>query len=112
MPTPPVRTILGEADAPQRWSHLPGYGDTITDPKRIPPYVEDLGNGVTRAVGLNRDEHWYWHGKREHANGKPTIEYPPGFERWGRYGEPYAGPPPEIIPSKTKARYQHDRPTA
>ena len=98
--TPTAKAILGEADLPKppaHWGNLPGYGEPV-DLKKIPPYVEDLGNGVTHKARLDGSEYWRKDGELHRDGDKPAIINADGTMEWWVEGQLHRdGDQPAII---------------
>jgi len=93
-----VRTILGETDLPKHWGDLPGYGQAITDPKRVPPYAENFGDGITHIVTADGSEFWYRNGLRHRDGDLPAITKANGDQHWYRNGlEHRDGDKPAVV---------------
>jgi len=112
--TPIAKAILGEADLPKpppHWGNLPGYGEPIADPKKIPPYTEDLGGGVTRTVQVDGTEEWKLDGKRHRDGDLPAVVLANGSKWWYQDGNFHRdGDKPAIISADgAKVWYQHGK---
>jgi len=109
--TPTTKAILGEAALPKpppHWGDLPGYGQAL-DPKKLPPYTEDLGHGVTHEVGLNGSEWWFKDGQLHRDGDLPAVVYPNGDQYWCQHGKPHRdGDQPAVVRADGNQKwYQH-----
>jgi len=111
--TPIAKAILGEANVPAHWGNLPGYGQ-VADPKKTPPYTEDLGGGVTHEVSIDGTEEWKLNGEYHSVDGYPAISAD-GYQAWYDHGKLHRdGDQPAIVnsPSTNNVQlhwYQHDQ---
>jgi len=71
---------------PPYWGTLPGYGEAIADPKRIPPYEEDLGGGATFKVEPDGTQKWRMDGYCHRDNDLPAVIRPDGTQEWWQHG--------------------------
>ena len=87
-----------QAALPAHWGKLPGYGEVVADPKKLPPYREDLGHGLVYTVSVDGTEEWRHLGVLHSVDDKPAVTCPDGSKQW--YTEGYCnrgGGKPAIV---------------